>query len=95
LLLVTKIMTTLSSGAYFGNKEEFMTQFNELIYSNRAQLFKYYDDLTAADTAIDAKPVEIPPALFETSLAVVATKTKSQSDAPASSSVAETQALVS
>ena len=56
-----------------------MTQFNELIDNNRAQLVTYLEAITAADVAAaegDLKPVEIPPALAETSLAAVADKAK-------------------
>jgi len=38
LVLATKILTTMTSGAHFGDKEEFMTQFNEIIDKNQKEL---------------------------------------------------------
>jgi hypothetical protein len=107
LVLVTKIMTTLSAGAHFGKKEEFMAQFNDMVDSNRAKMQAYYDAVTAADsgsTAAEMKPVEVPPAIAESALAFVATRISKRQQQQASDKTAtpapravpmETQALVS
>ena len=43
LVLATKILTTMTSGAHFGDKEQFMIQFNELIDKNVKPLKAFYD----------------------------------------------------
>ena len=43
LVLATKILTTMTSGAHFGDKEQFMIQFNELIDKNLKPLAAFYD----------------------------------------------------
>lgn len=77
LVLITKILTTLSAGAHFGDKETFMAQFNELLDNNTAQLTTYYTSLTAFPPIADVPPTEIPEKLYEDSVSVLGGKAKS------------------
>jgi neurofibromin 1 len=86
LLLVTKIMSTLSSGAHFGEKEAFMTQFNELLDNNRAQLASYYEVVVFLDQEVTANRVPIPRELYDKSLSFIAEKAARMSSSSSSTS---------
>ena len=76
LVLITKITTTLSAGASFGEKEEYMTQFNSLIADNAANVHNFYREFVAVDPgapgAQQPDHTEIPPKLYADSLSVIA-----------------------
>ena len=75
LVLITKITTTLSAGASFGEKEEYMTQFNSLIADNTANVHNFYREfVSVAPEAAGQEPdhTEIPPKLYADSLSVLA-----------------------
>lgn len=75
LVLITKITTTLSAGASFGEKEEYMTQFNSLIADNTANVHNFYREfVSVAPEAPGNEPdhTEIPPKLYSDSLSVLA-----------------------
>jgi len=74
LVLATKILTTMASGAHFGEKEEFMTQFNEIIDKNQKGLLSFYDTV-CSETSSHAGPSEFmdtPSDIYADSMAVVA-----------------------
>ena len=80
LVLVTKILTTVTSGAHFGEKEAFMAQFNDLVDTTQKPLTAFYEGVCKRDAAMvseeDNQPsrnfVDTPPDTFARSLAVIA-----------------------
>ena len=80
LVLVTKILTTVTSGAHFGEKEAFMAQFNDLVDTTQKPLTAFYEGVCKRDAAMvseeDNQPsrnfVDTTPDTFSRSLAVIA-----------------------
>ena len=79
LVLATKVLTTLSSGARFGEKEEFMTQFNELVDSSQSALTAFYTTVCTTGATMLAEEertsrtfVDTPPELYQDSMTVIA-----------------------
>jgi len=83
LVLCTKILTTLASGAHFGDKEVFMTQFNDLIDKNQKALNSFYTKVAEYDAAEpDAQgktkeDLTVPSKLLDDSLGVLAEASQS------------------
>ena len=79
LVLATKVLTTMSSGARFGEKEEFMTQFNDLVDSNQRALAAFYAAVCSSGTALSPEDeknsrtfVDTPSEIYTNSMAVIA-----------------------
>jgi len=80
LVLATKVLTTMASGAHFGDKEAFMTQFNDLIDKNQKSLKHFYKRVCdgAASEADGEEPtkvleeISVPSKLLDDSLGVLA-----------------------
>ena len=79
LVLATKVLTTMSSGARFGEKEEFMTQFNELVDSSQSALTAFFTTVCTTGATMLAEEertsrtyVDTPPELYQDSMTVIA-----------------------
>jgi len=77
LVLATKILTTMSSGARFGDKEEFMIQFNDIIDKNQKDLVAFYSSV-CSEEAINRSDhseefVDTPPKVYANSMSVIST----------------------
>jgi len=73
LVLATKILTTLTSGAHFGAKEEFMTQFNEIIDKNQKELASFYE-IACSESAstVESEFMDTPSDVYTDSMSVIA-----------------------
>jgi len=74
LVLATKVLTTMSSGARFGDKEEYMAQFNEVIDKNQKELIQFYGTVCSEDDVNRAPSefVDTPSKIYANSMAVIA-----------------------
>jgi len=71
LVLVTKILTTMTSGAHFGDKEEFMTQFNEIIDKNQKELAAFYESVCTESEEEQGEFVDTPSDIYKNSMNVI------------------------
>jgi len=74
LVLATKVLTTMTSGAHFGDKEEYMTQFNEIIDKNQKELSSFYEAV-CSETSLNAGESEFmdtPSSIYASSMTVIA-----------------------
>ena len=73
LVLATKILTTMTSGAHFGDKEEFMKQFNEVIDKNQSNLSQFYDEVCSDATSSvgESEYVDTPNDIYARSMTVI------------------------
>jgi len=80
LVLATKVLTTMSSGARFGDKEEFMIQFNDVIDKNQKDLESFYNDVCSDVEEGEASDfVDTPSKIYANSMALIASNEKSLS----------------
>eukprot|EP00727_Mastigamoeba_balamuthi_P011578 m51a1_g7042 hypothetical protein (1420) ;mRNA; f:113742-121077 len=69
LVLVTKVLQNLSTATLFGDKEAYMTNFNELIHNNMVKLDAFYESVTRTPEDVrGAKPVVIPDDIYDNCL---------------------------
>ena len=87
LVLATKVLTTMSSGARFGEKEAFMTQFNELVDNNQEALTAFYTTLCTTSATMMAEEertsrtfVDTPPEIYQDSLILIASHENTSTD---------------
>ena len=92
LVLVTKVLTTVTSGAHFGEKEAFMAQFNDLVDTTQKPLAVFYEGVCTRDAAMVSEEdrqsrnyVDTPPDTYSRSLAVIAATPQVSSAPPPSS----------
>jgi len=78
LVLATKVLTTMSSGARFGDKEEFMIQFNDIIDKNQQDLVTFYSAVCSEEGAggQSSEFVDTPSKIYSNSMSVIATSEK-------------------
>jgi len=78
LVLATKVLTTMSSGARFGDKEEFMVQFNDIIDKNQSELVKFYSTVCAGsgNSGESTAFADTPSDIYTNSMAVIAAEEK-------------------
>ena len=79
LVLVTKVLTTVTSGARFGEKEAFMAQFNDLVDTTQKPLASFYEGVCTRNTSVVSEEdresrnyVDTPADTYSKSLAVIA-----------------------
>ena len=74
LVLVTKVLQVMSLGNKFGDKEEFMKQFNTLVEENNDKMTMFYRNLLDKDKPCEAvKPdAKVPSQIYQDSLALMA-----------------------
>jgi len=94
LVLVTKVLTTMASGAHFGEKEAYMTQFNDIIDQNQKHLADFYDRACSAPSeegkAVN-EDVPIPSKLLSDCLSVIAESPANEEQASADLPAAEVE----
>jgi len=74
LVLATKILTTMTSGAHFGDKEEFMAQFNDIIDKNQKELAAFFDAACSESSPSgDNEFMDTPNDIYSNSMNVIAT----------------------
>jgi neurofibromin 1 len=71
LILITKVLQSLSNDIEFGSKEPYMTKLNDFIHSNRAKLASFFEKLTKPGTKAPT-PCVLPRNMKEVSLALLA-----------------------
>ena len=73
-MLVTKVLQVMSLGNKFGDKEEFMKQFNTLVEENNDKMTTFYRNLLDKDKPCEAtKPdAKVPSQIYQDSLALMA-----------------------
>jgi len=78
LVLATKILTTMSSGARFGDKEEYMAQFNDIIDKNQKELITFYTTVCSESDGSEevADFVDTPQKIYSNSISVIASLEK-------------------
>jgi len=70
----------MSSGARFGDKEEFMIQFNDVIDKNQKDLESFYNDVCSDVEEGEASDfVDTPSKIYANSMALIASNEKSLS----------------
>eukprot|EP00727_Mastigamoeba_balamuthi_P014347 m51a1_g9537 hypothetical protein (1889) ;mRNA; r:825404-832589 len=76
LVLVTKVLQCLSTVTLFGEKEKYMTNFNELLQNNFPGLSRFYGKIAAEPGRFSEQAVAIPDALYATCLQSIAAQVK-------------------
>jgi len=77
LVLVTKFLTTMSSGSQIGDKAEYMTQFNDLVDKNQKELVQFYNSICCVNGGRDTSEfVDTPAKIYSNSISVIATQEK-------------------